>query len=53
MEHAINTLENERRSIEQFIRNQDLMRKDMTAASELFRKIAEIKKAIKVLKSRR
>lgn len=50
MEYAINLLEKERRKIDQSVKKNDLMKKDMEKATKELSKITELKNAIKILK---
>jgi len=50
MEYAIQLLEKEKRVLETGIRAEDLMHRDMRRATQHFKNIGELKKAIKVLK---
>ena len=52
MTYVIKLLETEKTSIERSMKAGDLMRRDMKRASEEFRKLTEIKKALKVLKAK-
>lgn len=53
MTYAIKLLEGEKVNIERSMKSEDLMRKDMKRATTEFRKITEIKMALKLLKSKR
>jgi len=50
MKHAIQTLENERKSIERKIRENNLMQNNMKIAAQELSKITQLKKAIKILR---
>lgn len=51
MTYALKTLEKEIKLLERNVREKDMMRQNMNDASLEFKKIAEIKKAIKKLKA--
>jgi len=53
MEYAIQLLEKEKRALEAGIREEDLMHRDMRLATQHFKNIGELKRAIKVLKVKR
>jgi len=50
MDYVIRLLEKEKKTLETGIREADLMHRDMRQASQCFRNIGELKRAIKVLK---
>jgi len=50
MDYAIRLLEKQKRVLETGIRAEDLMHRDMRQATECFRNIGELKRAIKILK---
>lgn len=52
MQYAVQTLEKEKRNLERNIKSNNLMQADMRKATEELSKITELKKAIKVLKSK-
>lgn len=52
MDYAIQLLEKEKKLLESSIREQDLMRKNMRQASQYMKKISELKRAVKVLKTK-
>lgn len=50
MDYVIQLLEKERKMLEYTLREEDLMHKNMNQATQNLKKIAEIKRAVKVLK---
>lgn len=52
MDFAISLLNEHKKAIDRNIKSTDLMQKDMTIATSELAKVSEIKKAIKVLKSK-
>lgn len=52
MDYAIQLLENEKKLLENNIREQNLMRKNMKQATQDMKNISELKRAVKVLKTK-
>ncbi len=53
MDFVITLLENQKRCIEKKVKSNDLMQKDRRVASQELSKVREIKRAIKILKSKK
>lgn len=51
MEYAINLLQEHKKAIDKNVKSSDLMRKDISRASQELAKVSELKKAIKILKT--